>query len=63
MITWRGRTHTRFDTLGASVQLSPSGWMLFWTADGKQRARGPFRCLEDAMDAWSSIRAELRRAA
>lgn len=48
MITWFGRSAEQYDTRGASVRLTPCGWVLFWFGGGKQRARGPFRDLETA---------------
>lgn len=58
MITWRGRSPEQYDTRGASVRLTPSGWALFWQRkDGKPMARGPFTGgLEAAMDCWAEIR-------
>jgi hypothetical protein len=58
MITWRGRSIEQYDTRGASVRLTPSGWAIFWTReDGRPMARGPFAGgLDAAMDCWAEIK-------
>lgn len=56
MTNWFCRDRERYDTAGASLRLTPSGWVLFWPGGDRPHARGRYRALDDAMDAWDRIR-------
>jgi hypothetical protein len=59
MISWIGRSPQHFTTSGAQCLRSAAGWYLIWGF----RARGPYRDLESAMDAWPKIRGSLSETA
>ena len=53
LVSWFARTPERYTSKGCEAIRTESGWFLRW---GERKARGPFRDLDAAMEAWAAIK-------